>query len=108
MSKQSGSKEKMSLQDLDRLYQFLLVKELVDLGFKADSKHLISIIGKLCPHSVCHHIGLDVHDAISYDKNVQLRKGMCFVIEPGIYFKDSIDGVPKDLKGLGFRLEDVI
>ena len=108
MAKTSGKKEKMSLQDLDRLYQFLLVKELVQLGFKSDSKFLISLIGELCPHSVCHHIGLDVHDCTSYDKNVQLQKGMCFVIEPGIYFKNSIEGIPEEYKGIGLRIEDVI
>ena len=40
-------------------------------------------------HGVCHWIGMDVHDVGRYrdgEESVELRPGMCFTVEPGIYF----------------------
>jgi Xaa-Pro aminopeptidase len=44
-------------------------------------------------HSAVHYIGIDVHDV--GDRNIPLRSGMTFVIEPGIYVRQSaLDALP--------------
>jgi Xaa-Pro aminopeptidase len=61
-------------------------------------------------HGVSHHLGLDVHDCAKaraemyYD--ARLQPGMCFTIEPGLYFKTVDQLVPDALKGIGVRIED--
>jgi Xaa-Pro aminopeptidase len=61
-------------------------------------------------HGTSHWLGLDVHDAGNYsDPNqtpVTLKAGMVLTIEPGLYFPKNIEGVPKELKGIGIRIED--
>jgi Xaa-Pro aminopeptidase len=44
-----------------------------------------------------HYIGLDLHDGPSLSTDIPLKPGMCFTIEPGLYFPD---------KKFGVRLED--
>ena len=64
---------------------------------------------KYCPHSVGHLLGLDVHD-VSFKKteNGVLKSGMVLTIEPGIYISKQDNKAPKELKGLGLRIEDDI
>jgi Xaa-Pro aminopeptidase len=61
-------------------------------------------------HGTSHWLGLDVHDAGSYSDPdqtpVKLKAGMVLTIEPGLYFPKNIEGVPKELKGIGIRIED--
>lgn len=62
----------------------------------------------LMPHSTSHWIGLDVHDPCAYldDRGnaIQLKEGMCFTVEPGLYF-NQIESFEK-LTGIGVRIED--
>jgi len=45
-------------------------------------------------HGATHYIGIDVHDV--GDRNRKLEAGMAFVIEPGLYIRQSaIDALPK-------------
>jgi Xaa-Pro aminopeptidase len=45
-------------------------------------------------HGACHYIGVDVHDV--GDRTRSLEPGMAFVIEPGIYVRQSaIDALPR-------------
>jgi Xaa-Pro aminopeptidase len=45
-------------------------------------------LDKYMPHSIGHHIGLDIHDGIFYG---QLEVGNVFTIEPGIYGVPYVD-----------------
>ncbi|MBX1886796.1 aminopeptidase P family protein [Campylobacter peloridis] len=51
-------------------------------------------------HSLGHGVGLDIHELpnISQRSDYELKEGMVFTIEPGIYIKDK----------LGIRIEDMI
>ena len=55
-------------------------------------------LGQYFIHGTSHHLGLDVHDAVS-DPNRVLEPGMVITVEPGIYIPDE---------NLGVRIEDVV
>ncbi|MFI5315284.1 MAG: aminopeptidase P N-terminal domain-containing protein [Myxococcota bacterium] len=60
-------------------------------------------------HSTGHLLGLDVHDVGNYyldGKPRGLAPGMCFTIEPGLYFSASEPKSPPHLRGIGVRIED--
>lgn len=66
---------------------------------------------KYYPHGVSHWLGMDVHDAGVVEIGGQsraLEMGMCFTIEPGLYIPLDDLKAPKELRGLGFRIEDNI
>lgn len=72
---------------------------------KLDSKINLK---SLMPHSTSHWIGLDVHDPCAYlDESghaIKLKAGMCFTVEPGLYF-NAVDGFER-FEGIGVRIED--
>jgi Xaa-Pro aminopeptidase len=61
-------------------------------------------------HSTSHHLGLDVHDCAAAKRELylegELKPGMVFTIEPGLYFKADDMLVPEELRGIGVRIED--
>ena len=61
-------------------------------------------------HGTSHWLGLDVHDAGTYQdadgKPVRLRPGMVLTVEPGLYFDPSNRKVPASYRGIGVRIED--
>ena len=63
-------------------------------------------------HGTGHHLGLDVHDCQQARREVytdqELRPGMVFTIEPGLYFQPDDEAVPEHLRGIGIRIEDNI
>lgn len=63
-------------------------------------------------HGTSHHLGIDVHDcAQARRENYRegtLAPGMVITVEPGIYFKAGDLLVPKELRGIGVRIEDDI
>ena len=63
-------------------------------------------------HGTSHHLGLDVHDCATARKEMyidaELRPGMVFTIEPGLYFQPDDLTVPPQWRGIGIRLEDNI
>lgn len=64
------------------------------------------------PHGVSHHLGLDVHDCAQAARELyldaELEPGMCFTIEPGLYFHADDELLPERLRGMGVRIEDDI
>lgn len=63
-------------------------------------------------HGTSHHLGLDVHDCQRARRELyvdqELRPGMVFTIEPGIYFQPDDETVPEQWRGIGVRIEDNI
>ena len=60
-------------------------------------------------HGTSHWLGMDVHDVGEYRVNGQwrpLKPGMVTTVEPGLYFKPGLKGVPKRFRGIGVRIED--
>lgn len=64
------------------------------------------------PHGTSHHLGLDVHDCAQARAELyldaELREGMVFTIEPGLYFKAEDLAIPEEYRGIGIRIEDDI
>ena len=61
-------------------------------------------------HGTSHHLGLDVHDCAQARADMylgaQLKPGMVFTIEPGLYFKAADQLIPQEFRGIGVRIED--
>jgi len=91
-------KEGVSWAELNKVARDVVTEGLVKLGIAATKEEA----NKYYPHSLGHHIGLDVHDRNTSSK---LKKGMVITIEPGIYIPDNS---PCDKKwwGIAVRIED--
>jgi len=63
-------------------------------------------------HGTSHHLGLDVHDCARARRELyvdqELKPGMVFTIEPGLYFQPDDLSVPEAWRGIGVRIEDNI
>ena len=61
-------------------------------------------------HGTSHHLGIDVHDCSQARREMyldaELRPGMVFTIEPGLYFRTEDELAPPQLRGIGVRIED--
>lgn len=100
-----------SLQEftIDRLTQVMLDLSLV-MGRKEDVIKTMEY-KKYYPHGVSHWLGMDVHDAGLYafkGESRQLEPGMVFTVEPGLYIPYNDKTAPKELRGIGIRIEDNI
>ena len=100
------------------------VDGLVKLGLLSGShEELVKdrSFAKFLPHGTGHWLGLDVHDAGSYEfadpkdrwtryfsSNATLRSGMVLTVEPGIYIPEKSEGVDPKWWNIGVRIEDDI
>lgn len=61
-------------------------------------------------HGTSHHLGIDVHDCAQARKEMyldaELKEGMIFTIEPGLYFHADDLLAPERFRGIGIRIED--
>ncbi len=61
-------------------------------------------------HGTSHHLGMDVHDCAQARREMyidaELKPGMIFTIEPGLYFQPDDLTVPAKFRGIGVRIED--
>ena len=101
------------------------VDGLVKLGLLKGTREEIvkdRSFGKFLPHGTGHWLGLDVHDAGSYEPGApydpkdrfkasmsyaaKLRPGMVLTVEPGIYVPEKSEGVDPKWWNIGVRIED--
>ncbi len=65
-------------------------------------------ISRWFPHKTSHWIGQKVHDPCPHFNEdgtpLELREGMCFTVEPGLYFADP----NHEFYGIAVRIEDVV
>ncbi len=90
-----------------------LTRGLVELGvLRGDVARLVKkeAFKPWFMHGTSHWLGMDVHDVGRYEdadgKPVKLAPGMVLTVEPGLYFDTRDRSVPKELRGLGVRIED--
>jgi Xaa-Pro aminopeptidase len=60
-------------------------------------------------HRTSHWLGMDVHDVGDYYLDGVPRPlvpGMVLTIEPGIYVAEDDEAAPKEMRGVGIRIED--
>ena len=93
----------------------ILTEGMVKLGLlKGDVDQLIkeNAFRRYYMHRTSHWLGLDVHDVGSYrtadGQPRPLEPGMVFTIEPGLYIASDDDQAPRELRGIGIRIEDDI
>ena len=88
-----------------------LAQGMIDLGLLAGSLDAVlerETFRQFYMHRTGHWLGLDVHDAGDYKRAGAWRKlepGMVLTVEPGCYIR-AADGVPRELAGIGVRIED--
>jgi len=95
-----------NLNDLHQLTLSLINELLQKNGHPLQTRNQLELF---MPHSTSHWLGLDVHDPSPYfnddGRPIQLKAGMCFTVEPGLYFNQT-EGPFKNYLGLGIRIED--
>lgn len=91
----------LSLLDLNSFAYHACVQELARLGFRRPEV----AAQQLFPHSIGHHLGMDLHDCPSIPYDSKLAPGMIITIEPGLYVPDSPE-YPEEYRGIGIRIED--
>jgi Xaa-Pro aminopeptidase len=106
------AKPGITLTALHRRATEVLVDGLLSLGMLKGSVDEVIKKGehrRFYPHGTSHWLGMDVHDVGLYVKNGEprpLEAGMCFTIEPGLYFQPSDREVPEKFRDIGIRIED--
>ena len=95
-----ASKPGTTFRELGKIARDIINNGLLELGIikSIEQRHFYY------PHGLSHHIGLDVHDAGTYDK---LEENMAITIEPGIYIPEGSDCEEK-WWGIAVRIEDDI
>ncbi len=90
----------------------VLTEGMVDLGLlSGDVDDLIKNddFKKYYMHGTGHWLGLDVHDVGAYARDGgsrALQPGMVVTVEPGLYIAADDEDAPKELRGIGIRIED--
>ncbi len=90
-----------------------LTRGLVELGvLRGDVGTLVAkgACRKWYMHGTSHWLGRDVHDVGAYEgqdgKPEPLPVGAVLTVEPGLYFGRHDRSVPRELRGIGVRIED--
>ena len=91
-----------------------LVRGLIDLGFLKGSVHEVMekrSFARFFIQPTGHWLGLDAHDVGEYRVGGEPRvfePGMVLTIEPGVYLRHDEASVPRQWRGMGVRIEDVV
>ena len=89
-----------------------LTEGLIGLGLlqgSVDERIADKSFRKYYMHRTSHWLGMDVHDVGDYyvdGKSRTLVPGMVITIEPGVYVAEDDESAPKELRGVGIRIED--
>lgn len=110
------SQTPVSLHDLHVACVDATCDVLVDLlpsqtGGESITKNSLLSKGKYAqyfPHAVSHWLGMDTHDTPLIPGSTSIEKGVCFSVEPGLYFDPNDTTLPKSLRGVGARVEDEV
>ena len=105
----------VDLPEIHKVASISLIDGLISLGVLSGNHEDIFKKGehkKYYPHGTGHWLGLDVHDQCPYlddqINNITLQENMYFTVEPGLYFDEEDTSLPKELRGIGIRIEDDI
>ncbi len=63
------------------------------------------LLNDLINFELIYCLGLDIHDCPTMSRNLLLKPGFCFTVEPGLYFHKS-HIIKPEFKGIGMRVED--
>jgi Xaa-Pro aminopeptidase len=101
--------------NLDAIHDLVvrrLTEGFISLGLlqgTADERIADKSFRKYYMHRTSHWLGMDVHDVGDYyvdGKARPLAPGMVLTIEPGIYVAEDDETAPKEMRGVGIRIED--
>lgn len=90
----------------------VLADGLVALGVLAEgevSGEESGALRRYFPHQTSHWLGLDTHDVADYavdGESRELEEGMVLTVEPGLYFREDVEGPAARFAGIGIRIED--
>lgn len=91
-------------QTLDSMQQRaieLLERALRRLGVRGDVRQYF-------PHNVGHYLGMDVHDCKMVANSTPMQSRVALTCEPALYLPADAHEVPKELRGVGMRIEDML
>lgn len=104
-----------SAHDLTVWSKRALSQKLIDLGLLNESLDTVleeKLYERFYMHNLGHYLGMDVHDVGTYlvsdGEPLALQPGVVLTIEPGIYIPEDAEDVPKEMRGIGIRIEDDI
>lgn len=92
----------LSFAQFNEIAVYLTAVELDKLGFKDVERN----VNKWFPHSIGHHLGLDLHDCPKHNPNYSFVDGNVITIEPGVYVPLDDVNAPEEYRGLAIRIED--
>jgi Xaa-Pro aminopeptidase len=101
-----------TLESIHKAALAKLVDGMIDLGALSGSRDELmetEAYKSFYMHTTGHFLGLDVHDVGKYHVDGRprpLEPGMCFTVEPGLYFSTAVEETPENLRGIGVRIED--
>ena len=93
---------KFSFSQFNDIAVYLIALELDALGFKDVERNVHTWF----PHSIGHHLGLDLHDCPKHNPGDPLVAGNVITIEPGIYVPIDDKNAPEEYRGIAIRIED--
>lgn len=92
----------ISFSQLNEIAMYLTATELEKLGFKEVENN----VNRWFPHSIGHHLGLDLHDCPAHNPLKPFQPGNVITIEPGLYIPVDDKDAPREYRGLAIRIED--
>lgn len=103
----------VSVDSLHRTCIVELTRGLVELGVLRGPVSALVAAGEYKPyymHGTSHWLGRDVHDVGAYQdergRALAFAVGAVATVEPGLYFGPRDRSVPRELRGIGVRIED--